>query len=212
MSDLTAVDILLQPDAAMLARTDRENARMLESIPSPPGFHLDEHHQPHITTLQRYLRTDSLDDAYAAIERVLASLDLRTLSFTAHAIAHLEVQPGVGLAAIVVTPGPEVLDFQSKLIDALAPFVGHGGTAEAFVRTEAEPDINEATRSYVESYVPDRSGDKYIAHVTVGLAKIADLTRMEAEPFEPLTFAATGVSIYRLGNNGTAAAQLKSFS
>ena len=37
MSDLTAIDILLEPDASMLDRADRENTRMLSSVPSPPG-------------------------------------------------------------------------------------------------------------------------------------------------------------------------------
>ena len=37
MSDLTAIDILLEPDASMLDRAERENTRMLSSVPSPPG-------------------------------------------------------------------------------------------------------------------------------------------------------------------------------
>lgn len=185
---------------------------MLRSVPSPPGFHLDENHRPHITTLQRYVRTSDLDEVYAAIQGVLDQHDLSGLGFTAHAIGHMEVQPSVGIAAVVVTPGPEVLEFQSGLIDAVQPFCETGGTADAFVRTDAEPDINNATVTYIENYVPDHSGAHYIAHVTVGLAKIDDLTAIEAETFEPLTFAASGVSVYHLGNNGTAARLLKSFS
>ncbi|SFS16193.1 hypothetical protein SAMN04487846_3262 [Microbacterium sp. cf046] len=211
MSELTAVDILLEPDASMLARAEAENGRMLTSIPSPPGFHLDEHHRPHITTLQRYVRTDALEDMYAAIERVVGQLDLSKLTFTAEAIKHMEVQPSVGIAAVVVKPGPEVLDFQARLIEALKPFTGSGGTADAYVRTEAEPDINDATITYIENYVPDHSGANYVAHVTVGIAKLDDLTGIEAETFEPLTFSASAVSIYQLGNNGTAAKQLKTF-
>ena len=38
------------------------------------------------------------------------------------------------------------------------------------------------------------------------------MTAIEAEAFEPLTFAAAAVSVYHLGNNGTAARHLKSFS
>ncbi|MGL4256134.1 MAG: hypothetical protein ACRCSL_07345 [Microbacterium sp.] len=211
MSDLTAVDILLEPDASMLARAGAENTRMLASIPSPPGFHLDEHHRPHITTLQRYVKTEDLDRVYAAIESVVASLDLSSLTFTAEAIKHMEVQPGIGIAAIVVKPGPEVLDFQARLIEALRPYTGAGGTADAYVRTDAEPDINDATLTYIENYVPEHSGANYLAHVTVGIAKLDDLTGIEAEAFEPLTFSASAVSIYQLGNNGTAAKQLKTF-
>jgi hypothetical protein len=212
LSDLTAIDILLEPDASMLARAGQENGRMLTSIPSPPGFQLDEHHRPHITTLQRYVRTDALDDVYAAIARVRATLDLSALTFTAEKIAHMEVQPGVGLAAVVVKPGKEVLDFQARLLEALTPFIETGGTADAFARTEAEPTINDATLTYVENYVPEHSGAHYLAHVTIGIAKLDDLQRIEADDFQPLSFAASAVSVYQLGNNGTAARHLNTFA
>lgn len=212
MSDLTAVDILLAPDDSLLALAHRVNARMLTSVPSPPGFALDEHHQPHITTLQRYVNTADLDQVYAAIGQLVGSIDFSSLKFTAHAIAHMDMQPGVGLSAIVVKPGKEVLDFQAKLIDALEPYTGSGGTAEAYVRTAAEPDINDTTLHYIENYVPEHSGKNYMAHVTVGLAKLDDLKAFEAEAFAPLTFSANSVDIYQLGNNGTAAKKLTSWS
>ena len=212
MSELTAIDVLIEPDETMLARAERENARMLGSIPSPSGFALDVHHRPHITTLQRYVRTADMDAVFAAIQEVRAGLDLTSLTFIAEAIRHMDVQPGVGIAAVVVKPGKQVLDFQAKLIDALAPYVESGGTADAYVRTEAEPDINDATIEYIEVYVPQHSGENYVAHVTVGIAKLDDLAVIEAEPFESLTFAASAVSVYQLGNNGTAAKHLQSFA
>ncbi|MEU8495981.1 hypothetical protein AB0C86_04430 [Streptomyces lavendulae] len=212
MNDLMAVDVLLHPDDSMIALAKQVNARMLTSVPAPTGFALDEHHQPHITTLQRYVRTAALDQVYAAIDGVVASVDLSALKLTTTGIAHLEGQPSIGLAAIVVRPGPEVLDFQARLIDALRPYTGSGGTADAYVRTDAEPDINTPTLAYIENYVPDRSGENYLPHVTVGLATLTDLDTIEAEPLEPLTFCASGISIYQLGNNGTAARALKSWS
>ncbi|WP_219933976.1 2'-5' RNA ligase family protein [Streptomyces sp. CG 926] len=206
-----AVDVLLNPDESMIALAKQVNARMLTSVPAPTGFALDEHHQPHITALQRYVRTAALDQVYAAIDDVVASLDLSTLKLTTHRIAHMEVQPSIGLAAIVVTPGPEVIDFQARLIDALRPYTGSGGTADAYVRTDAEPDINAATLTYIENYVPDHSGENYLPHVTVGLATLSDLKTVEAEPPAPQAFSVSGVSIYQLGNNGTAAKPLRSW-
>lgn len=215
MSDqLTAVDILIHPDESMLALARSTNARMLESVPSPPGFALDEHHQPHITVLQRYVKTADFDKVKDAVQEVLSAVDLSTLKLTAVAIRHMDsgTQPGVGLSGIVVQPGPEVLDFQSRLIEALLPFTGKNGTAEAYVRTEAEPEISDATLEYIENYVPEHSGENYLAHVTVGLAKMDDLESIEAEPFQPLTFLPQSVSIFQLGNNGTAAKELQSWS
>jgi hypothetical protein len=60
--------------------------------------------------------------------------------------------------------------------------------------------------------VPDHSGEKFLGHVTVGLAKLDDLAAIEAEPFEALTFSPAGISVYQLGNNGTAAKHLKSWT
>jgi len=214
MDELTAIDILIHPDDSMLARATAVNQRMLQSVPPPQGFALDEHHQPHITVLQRYVNTADLNAVYDAINAVLGSVDLATLAFTAVAIRHMEDvgTPGVGLSGIIVQPGPEVLDFQSRLIDVLAPFTGSGGTADAYVRTDAEPEINNATIDYIEHYVPAHSGQNYLAHVTVGLATLDDLTAIEAETFEPLTFRPAGVSVYQLGNNGTAAKRLKNWA
>src|SRR6187431_2459515 len=114
MTDLTAIDILIDPDDAMIARAKAVNATMLGSIPS--GFALDEHHRPHITTLQRYVRTAELDDVFGAVRGVLASVDVGSLELTAVAVRHMvsAATPGVGLAGIVVQPAPAVLDFQAK--------------------------------------------------------------------------------------------------
>ena len=211
MTDLTAIDILIDPDEAMIARAKTVNARLLESVPA--GFALDEHHRPHITTLQRYVRTADLDGVFDAVQGLLESVEVGGLSLTAVVLRHMEAaaMPGVGLAGIVVRPAPEVLDFQARLIDAIGPFTESGGTAQAYVRTEAEPEINQDTIDYIEHYVPDHSGANYLGHVTVGLATLDDLKTIEAEPFEPLTFSPAGISVYQLGNNGTAAKHLKSW-
>ena len=142
------------PRSATAAPAPRQ-LRMLTSVPSPPGFGLDEHHQPHITTLQRYVRTADLDNVYVAIEGILASLDLSSLTLTAHGLAHMEVQPSIGVTAIVIKPSPEVLAFQASLIAALKPYTARGGTPDAYVRTEADPDINTPTLTYIENYVPN---------------------------------------------------------
>jgi len=214
MADLTAIDILIDPAQVMLDRAGSVNARMLKSVPPPNGFELDEHHRPHITTLQRYVRTADLDGVFDAVGSLIGSVDVAGLKLTAVELKHMDVAavPGVGLTAIVVKPGPEVLDFQAKLIEAVKPFTENGGTADAYVRTEAEPDINQDTIEYIEHYVPEHSGENYIAHVTVGLATLEDLKEIESEAFEELTFAPSGISVYQLGNNGTAAKHLKSWT
>jgi len=76
MSDLTAVDILIQSDTATIHRARAVKARMPLSIPA--GITLDDTHLPHITMLQRYLNTADL--AYAVITAVVANTDTAALS------------------------------------------------------------------------------------------------------------------------------------
>ena len=54
-SPVTAIDILLEPDATMLQHSADNNARLLKVFPK--GFALDATHTPHITMLQCFVRT-----------------------------------------------------------------------------------------------------------------------------------------------------------
>src|SRR6266446_9798134 len=67
---ITAIDIALEPDATMIQHAQAVNARLRKVFPK--GFALDASHHPHITMLQRYVRTADLDKVYAAADKVLA--------------------------------------------------------------------------------------------------------------------------------------------
>jgi hypothetical protein len=210
MSDLTAIDVLVDPDEATMERARAVNARMLQSLPL--GWALDATHQPHITTLQRYARTADLDQVYEAVEETLAETDLASLSYQAVKIAHADWGfPGYGPAVLLVQVSPEVLDFQARLTAAIAPFTESGGTAEAFVADPGEV-ISPTIVEWVEGYVPAQIGaGKYLPHLTVGAAKFDDLKTIEAEPFDAFTVHPAAVAVYHLGNNGTAREQLKAW-
>jgi len=66
-SGVTAIDILLEPDATMLKHAEANNARLLKV--DPTGFSLDETHAPHITMLQCFARTEDLPTLYAPLAR-----------------------------------------------------------------------------------------------------------------------------------------------
>jgi len=88
MTDLTAIDILIDPDQAMISRAKAVNAELLESVPS--GFALDEHHRPHITTLQRYVSSDDLDRVFDAVRGVLESVDVGGLGPRDHRLVGID--------------------------------------------------------------------------------------------------------------------------
>ena len=210
MSDLTAIDILVNPDEATLERARKFNARMRQSVPD--GFALDETHQPHITTLQRYVHTAELDKVYDAVEQTIADTDIASLSYQAVAIRHADWGvPGQGLTVLVIKPSPQVLDFQARLLAAVTPFLGSGGTSAAFVTDDGET-ISQSTMDWVDGYVPNQIGENYIAHITVGFATLDDLKVIEAEPFDDFPVHPASVAVYHLGNNGTARTELKAWS
>ena len=80
--------------------------------------------------------------------------------------------PGLGLSGIVVKTTPELIKVQQDLIDAVAPFTEKTGTAAAFVTTPQNPNIHQAVIDYIDVFVPEHSGEKYLPHVTTGLAPI----------------------------------------
>jgi hypothetical protein len=208
-SPVTAIDIVLEPDATMVHRAEAVNARLRSVFPK--GFALDAAHHPHISMLQRYVRTADLDKIYAAASKVFGSYNITSFKLKAYKYYYLTAPslPGLGLSGIVVETTPELIKLQHDLIDAVAPYTVPTGTAAAFVTTPAAPDINEATIHYIEVYVPEHSGEHLELHVTTGLASVDYLKKMVAEPFEDFTFSPSEAAVFHLGNYGTAAAKLK---
>jgi hypothetical protein len=66
---LIAIDVLLEPDRTMTDRSKLLNARLRENYPR--GYQLDSSHLPHVTLLQRFVRTKDFDEVTAAITKVI---------------------------------------------------------------------------------------------------------------------------------------------
>lgn len=206
---LTAIDVLIDPDENAIDRARVVNARLLTSVPA--GWQLDATHVPHITTLQRYVRTAELAQVAAAVERVIDATDMSLLSYRAVSITHADWGfPGYAPTVILAQVNDAVLAFQAALEAALRPFTGSGGTSAAFVTTEKEPEISPTIIDWVENYVPAQIGaGSYTPHLTVGVATFDDLKLIEAEPFDTFVVHPAAVAVYHLGNNGTARELLK---
>jgi len=206
---VTAIDILLEPDATMLKNAGAANARLRKSFPK--GFALDETHQPHISCVQRYVKTADLDKVYETAGKVLAGEKPAAWKLKAYKYYYIPWKD-IGLAGIVIEPTDDLINFQQKLIDAVAQFTERTGTAAAFVTTKEDPDINQPTIDYVGSYVPNQTGKKFNPHVSIGLASQDYLKKMLEEKFEAFTFSLAGLSVYQLGNMGTARKKLKGWA
>ena len=206
---ITAIDVLLEPDATMLAHAEAANARLLEVFPK--GFALDEAHRPHITLIQCFVPTQDLEGVYGAAAGAFATADLAAISL--EAFKGYTVPAGeVGLAGIVARTTPALLQLQQAIVDALAPFTLPTGPIEAFTAHHGNPAFDQALIDYVASFVPAHTGERFSPPVTTGVAPTAVLDAMLAEPFAPFTFSPVGAAVYQLGPFGTAARRLSTLA
>jgi hypothetical protein len=204
---ITAIDILLEPDATMIQHAQAANARLLKNFPK--GFTLGGQYAPHVTVLQRYVNTADLDKVHKAADEVFAKEKPTSWNLKAFKYYYIPQKP-IGLAGIVIEPTADLARLQRQLIDAVAPFTAPTGTAAAYVTTPRDPNILEAVIQYVKVFVPEHSGDRYGPHVTIGIGTIDFLDAMLAAPFDTFTFSPVAASVYHLGNYGTAMTKLHS--
>jgi hypothetical protein len=202
---LTAIDVLLLPGQAMIDAAERDNARLRSD--NPNGFSLDTTHRPHISLLQRYVRTADLPEVYAAVRAILERE--RPVGWQLEATGYYYLNfNNMALAGIVIQPTPDLRRLQQEIVDAVAPYTRSGGTSAAYVTTPEAPDVNEPTLSYVNAFVPQRTGENFNPHVTIGVASIPFVKGMQSKPFPTFRFQVIGAAVFHLGNFGTASEQL----
>jgi len=206
---VTAIDILLEPDAAMLQHAEANNARLLKAYPK--GFALDASHRPHITLVQRFVRTADLEKLYVAVGKVFAAANVKAMKLEAFKYYYAPAG-SAGVAGIVARPTPELLELQRQVIAAAAPFTVETGTIAAFTAPQDDPATDAALIDYVSTFVPKMSGEHFSPHVSTGVAPREYLDKMLAEPFEPFTFSPAGAAVYQLGPFGTAAKKLREWN
>jgi len=202
---LIAINVLLNPDAATIARAQATNARLRESYPD--GFALDINHAPHITILQRFVRTVDLDEVANAVAKVLRAE--QSMNWESKAIGYYDLaHKNLGLVGIVIEPTEDLRRLQRRIIDTIAPFAAEKGTGEAFAPRADGGAISQPTVDYVNTFVELRTGMNYHPHLTVGIGTREFVDALKAEPFEAFTVRAVSVSLYQVGDFGVAQRKL----
>lgn len=204
---ITAIDILLQPDATMLSHAAASNERLRKAYPK--GFALDAAHTPHITMLQCFVRTADLPKLYAAEEKVFAATSVRAMKLKAFKYYYAPADATTGVAGICAIPTPVILKLQADIIAAARPFMQETATASAFTAPHEDPATDAAFIKYISTFVAKMSGEHFNPHVSTGVATRDYLEKMLTEPFDSFTFSPAGAAVYQLGPYGTAAKKLK---
>jgi len=214
---LVAVSVLLEPDAATKVLAAELNAELRRGAPA--GFAFDATHMPHVTLLQRYVRRDDLERALEAVGVVAghaaAGAEPRALRLRAGGLAggELGTPPGTVLASVEFEPAPAVRALHESMVRALAPLVAAGASEAAFFTLPGESPPNAATVGYVEKYVPAHAGERYIPHLTAGVAREDDIRRLARDhPLSGALVAPVAVTVAHLGDLGTARQVLGRFA
>ena len=197
MRPVTAIDILLEPDATMVQHALADNLPGCLK-PHPDGFALDATHHPHITMLQQFVRTADLGKALHRSQPDSGQRESDKLE-----------REGV---QVLLHPSPtkrycgrcrraderNLLRLQQALLDAVAPFTEGTGTAAAFVSADGGRDIQQGLIDYVANFTTVASGENFNPHVTIGVAPEAYLDEMlavNASSDNAFTFLPMGASV-----------------
>ncbi|MGM0688804.1 MAG: 2'-5' RNA ligase family protein [Bacillota bacterium] len=202
---LIAINVLLDPDAATVEKAQAVNTRLREDYPA--GFALDANHAPHITILQRFVRTADLDKVTNSVTAVLRreqAMNWECNAIDYYALADKDLR----LVGIVIEPTEDLRRLQQRIIDAVAPFAAEKGTGEAFAPRLDGGAISQPTVDYVNNFVGLRTGMNYHPHLTVGIGTRDFVDALKAEPFEPFTVRAVSLSLYQVGDYGVAQKKL----
>jgi hypothetical protein len=206
-NSVTAIDILLQPDATMLKHAAADNARLRKAYPK--GFAFDAAHTPHITMLQCFVRTADLEKLYAAEAKVFVGV--KAMKLDAFKRYYLPAGGGLGVAGICAKPTPELIKLQTDIIAAAKPFMLKTGPIGSFTAGHDDPANDAAMIDYISAFEKKAAGEHFNPHVSTGTAPKEYLDKMVSEPFESFTFSPAGAAVYQLGPFGTAAKKLKQF-
>ena len=196
-----AIDVLIEPSAAMVEKAQAADARLRGDYPA--GYTLGVEHAPDITLVHRYVHEKDLKAVGDAVAAVALNMQPQKWDLAATGCTYA-IWGGVAITTIGVERTPELARLHAAIVKAVEPFVVAKGAADAFSTTRELPKIEPEIVSYVEKFVPNSSGDKYNPHVTVGVAHEDFVKHMKAEPFEKFSFKAADVAIYQLGSYGTA--------
>lgn len=205
-ADIIAIDVLLEPDARMLAHAEAHNARLRRDFPD--SFALDDAHRPHITLLQCFVAPGDLPALYGALGAVIGAAGITTMPLEAVRYGYTP-GPGMGIAGIWAAVTPALRALQDNVIAAARPFMRDTGSIAAFTADHGNPAFDAALIAYVTHFVAKGAGAGFEPHVSTGLAATDYLDAMLAEPFERFAFASASAAVYQLGPFGTAARLLK---
>lgn len=194
-----AIDVLLTPSQEMYEQAIQLNTLMNDS--NPETIKLDKDHIPHVTLLQCFIREADMPKVRRVLEGQFENIKNETLR-AENLFYYIEKEES--FAMISVEKNSALLKLHEKIIELVKPFIVYNGNAESFVQNPDGSSIGESTLTYVPEFVEKHSYENFDAHISLGVAQKKLLDSLSENVFKSIPFQATNLSVYHLGDHGTA--------
>ncbi|MEH6763447.1 MAG: 2'-5' RNA ligase family protein [Aequorivita antarctica] len=197
--NIIAIDVLLTPSEEMRAQSLQLNALIKQN--NPETIKLDENHVPHITLLQCFINESDLPKVKKALEGLFSTI--KNDSLKAENFFYYK-EKEESFAMIAIEKSNSLQKLHKKTIQLVKPYIVKNGSEESFVKNPDGSSISESTITYVPEFVEKYSCENFDPHISLGVAQKTLLDSLSQHVFKPIEFTATSVSVYQLGDHGTA--------
>lgn len=198
-----AIDVLLTPSDEMNNQALDLSAAIKKNNPST--LQLDENHIPHITLLQCYVKESDLSEIEKSLEGLYDEVELKNL-YASGLVYNKDAKES--FSTIQIEPSEELRKIHEETIKRVKPFILKDGPESAFVPNPDGRAIDKFTLDYVPKFLENYSYGNFDPHISLGVAKKQFLDSLSENVFRPMTFKATSLGIYQLGDSGTAQKKL----
>ena len=198
-NEIMAIDVLIIPSEEMYSQAIQLNAAIHEN--NPETIKLDAGHIPHITLLQCFIKEEELPKVNKALEGLFETIKNETL--TAKSLFY-DKSEEESFAMISIEKSSSLLELHKKTIEIVKPYIVQNGSEKAFVQNPDGSPIGESTLNYVPNFVEKYSYENFDPHISLGVAPKVVLDSLAENVFKPIDFQPASLSIYQLGDHGTA--------
>jgi len=194
-----AIDVLLIPSEEMYTQALQLNSKI--NANNPKTIKLDENHVPHITLLQGYIKETDLWKVTKALNSLYENIAQDSLKAESFFYDHKKEE---SFAMVRIEKSKPLLQLHEKTIKLVKPYLIKNGSGASFVQNPDNSPISNSTVHYVSNFIAKHGHENYDPHISLGVAQKKVLDSLAERVFKPIHFKASSLSVYHLGDHGTA--------
>ena len=188
---ITAIDILLEPDATMLQHAAAEQRPIAQGLPEGLRPRCDAHSAHHTAPVFR--PHGGPGEPLCRRGTGVRGGQCHRDELEAFKLYYVPAGGDLGLAGICAKPTPEILKLQADVIAAASPSPGRRPIG-AFTAAHDNPAIGRGDHPVCSTFEKTGAGANSI-RTSDRRAPTEDLDKMLAEPFESFTFSPAGAAV-----------------